>query len=166
MTVFNKNKGVKSKQLQPNYFYHYTCSSFHQSMNPDLVENIWATKKILWYHYNVGITNTNIKYDLGTLEAWLNESGIANITSFDKVQQVYPITNYHVNNVFSVHNKGIGSREGKYSSKQGKEGFPYFYFTDHKDAVILVNIIGEHFGGFTNMYQVLEVGPWGRRSYQ
>ena len=140
--MFNKNKGVEENQLKPNYVYLYTCFSFLQINNPDVVDSIRAVKKNIQSHWDKGTTKTNLNTDLGTLKVWFKKSGIANIPSFDKAEQVYPITHDYLNQVFVVHTNVLGSNDGKVTFKWVKEVFPYCDFSYHEDSLILVNTIG------------------------
>ena len=113
MTMFKKTNGFKANQLNPDYVYLNTRSSIHQIIKPDVVENIFAVKKKLWFHFSVDTTKTSIKADFGTLKVLFNKCGISNIVSFEKVEKVYPITYDYVNQVFVLNIKGIGSKDRK-----------------------------------------------------
>ena len=115
---------------------------FLYSVEEYAVESIWAVKKNLQSHWDKGTTKTKLNTELGTLEVWFKESGIANIPSFDKAEQVYPITHDHLNQVFVVHTKVLGSKYGKVTFKRVKEVFPYCDFSYHEYVLILVSTIG------------------------
>lgn len=95
--------------LNKNHVYLDTCSTFHQIVNADLVKSIKETKNSLTGRCNAGTTHTNKKGKFGSLEVWVNEQGIANILSFDKLEEHFEIS-YHTketNKTFIVHtNKG------------------------------------------------------------
>lgn len=148
-SMINKNTGVKVDQLNTNYAYLATCYYFRQIINPYIVKNIWTVKNNLCLHCDAVTNKTNIKDDLGALEVWFNESGIANILSLNRVEGNYLITYDHVNQVFIVHTKGMGSKNGKVILKQGKGGFPYCNLIIQEDAIMFVNTIDQDFEGFT-----------------
>jgi len=59
------------------------------------------------------------------METWFNEDGLGNILSFDKVEELYPITYEHKKKTFVVHTKGIDDPQGKVRFERSEEGFPY-----------------------------------------
>ena len=54
-----------------------------------------------------------------------------------------------MNKKIVVHTKLLGSKYWKVPFKKGKEGFPCYDFSGHKDAIMFFNTIGENFEGFT-----------------
>ena len=149
MDVFNKNNRIKANQLNSNYVYLRIFPSFRHIINPDVVKNIQAMKENIWSHFNAGTYKTKIKDDLGTLKVCFKKSGITNIMSFGKVELVYLITYDHTNQLFVVHTKGLGYKDGKLTFKRGNEVFFKCYLLDHKGSIMLVNTSGEKTEGFT-----------------
>ena len=65
-----------------------------------MADNTQAERKKLWSYFNAGLIKTNIKDGIGKIIVLFNASGITNIISFDKVEQVYTIKYFHINQVF------------------------------------------------------------------
>ena len=115
--------------LDPSYVYLNTCSTFHQNINPNTVNNIHAVSWGLKPHINGAVICTNQKANygefLGGLEIWFQAKGLANIISFHQLEKKYPITYAHELKTFVVHTKGLNVEGGMVLFKRIPGGFPY-----------------------------------------
>ncbi|KAL7470808.1 hypothetical protein ACHAXS_011072 [Conticribra weissflogii] len=134
--------------LNKNHVYLDTCSTFHQLVNKDLVSNMHESQTGLVGHCNAGTTTTTTKGKFGSLDVWVNDKGIANILSFDKLEQHFDIS-YHTKNTnktFIVH-----TLKGDVHFKRNELGLPYIDASnsDKQAQICLVNTIRENYEGFT-----------------
>ena len=80
-------KKAEACHFDPSYVYLDTCSTFHQNINPDTLNNIQKTvSRGLKSHNNGGVSRTNQKANHGEflwgLETWFHVECLANIISF------------------------------------------------------------------------------------
>ena len=83
---------------------------------------------------------------LGQLETLFPPNGLANIISFHRLEELYPITYAWELTTFLVHTRGMNIDEGIVSFKRSPQGFPYLDMEDEEAWRCLVKTKTLHFG--------------------
>ena len=131
----------KRGTLDPDKFYLDTCATYSSCINQEYLRDMKEMKKGLHGHCNAGTTFTNKRGYFGSLKMWYNPTGIANLISFDQLEQLYDITycTRGTKKAFIVH-----TPDGDVSFQRDSMGLPYIDAKDmlsSKGGICLINTI-------------------------
>ena len=109
-------------------------STVNQIANPSMLKNIRKSSKPIKIHCNAGMSNTNIKGELGEMAVYHtpNGIGIANVLSLKLVAEKHRVTydSWDLNGVFKVHTK-----DSMVEFKPSKHGLHYVDVSVEGDVV-------------------------------
>ena len=85
-------KKSKTNCLPKNRIYLKRCSTYISFFNEEFLEDIRQIYKMLLGHTNAGTYNNNLVGNCGSVEEWLDVSGITNIFSITDIKKI----GYHI----------------------------------------------------------------------
>ena len=117
------NKKSKNKFLPKNRIYLNSCSTYISLFNDELLEDIHQIETMILGQTNTGTSKTYWVGNHGSVEAWLNVSGIANIFSIHAFKKL----GYHITYDSDDGSYLVTNRKIDVSTKfiEDENGMPY-----------------------------------------
>ncbi|KAL7469297.1 hypothetical protein ACHAXS_009567, partial [Conticribra weissflogii] len=117
-----------------------------QVTNESYLSNVETSKSGLLAYCNSGTTTMHKFGFMGKLKVWVNPNGLANILSFEEVEQLYPIEygTKSTKGCFFVY-----TDHGKIIFEKNAIGLPYTSITEASNALCLINTVRGNFDGYT-----------------
>ncbi|KAL7464346.1 hypothetical protein ACHAXS_004675, partial [Conticribra weissflogii] len=132
--------------LNPDHIYLDTCATFSQVIKEEYLEDIKQADTGLIAHCNAGTIHIDKFGYLGKLKVWYNAMGLANILSFNELEQHYDISygTKTTSGNFIVH-----TTSGDIIFHRNEIGLPYIDLKQDNKGLCLIDTVRKNYEGYT-----------------
>ena len=147
VSMFVVRRKTKRETLDPLKVYLVSCSTYHQFVNKEYVDNIRGAERKLRGQCNCGTPTISQEGDHGDLCVWFNPVGLANIYSVPRLDEDGYVVSYHTHGEWVV-TKANGEEVTFKHDTGGCVRMPFIDLRYSESAVSMAQTLQGKFEGF------------------